>query len=928
MERCTLCGSDLPRDAQFCGSCGRLVKSMHAYSSHPLGSPAYQTVQMAVEDDGPTVITRPSNPQISLSNLNDATIRHTWSDRETPTHHLPPLSNENDEDASDEEEERRDLLFGLPLPGGFVQRPPASVPMVQGLPQIGSVPMVPGNGVLPGATSAAQGLLNAASTASSPFSTPSAPTVPVTPRSGSWTPPPTHTTPSGGTTHHPPTGTGTGTGSGSSGSPGTGNPGGSGCGLTMLLVSVIVLIIIATLGGLFFGLPPAISLVGSSNVTSGSMLHLHGDHFVPGSSITLTLDNSIPLFATTYSPAVAHSQHGSTLITALSPSLLHAIASSTTPLRAGATGSFDITLPVSTSWTLGRHTIRATESIGSRSTALAFTVDTAPAKLLVKPTTLDFGKLEVGSKAILSIVVNNSGQQALNWQTSASNVSWLSPQPASGAVQANAAPQFIYVTGDASQLKVGQYTATLQITSNGGTAQVSVRLEVVPQSVKPTAKLSVTPTTLDFGSLDSGTQLTHSLTVGNTGTAALKWTASTGNANWVKLDSTSQTIQPGAKPNTVNVTVDTTNLSPGSQTATITITSNGGTAQIAITVVVNVSQQPCALQAPSSSSLTFNANLGANPAPQNVTVSVTGNCTNGVTVTPTVAIVSGSGWLAVAPSSATITSGSATFSVNVTASALSPGTYTGSISFAALSNGSAISGSPQTTNVSLTVTEVPPVLSVSPGNIPVTLSNSDSATTYAITIANTGGASLNWNATLDPNTPSFVTLSSGNNTTVAAGASTTLHVNVNPANQQAGTYSTTVTVTAVDPYTGKTISGSPATVSISITINAAPSMQLSTTSLTFTPGNCVYTASSPVTISNVGGGTLNWNVAAPVYNSGSGWLTVSPSGNGTGNTTLTFAIDGRQLVNGQIYTATVTITPSVGNAQTVSVSFTVPYCIQ
>lgn len=925
MEHCTFCGSDLPRDAQFCGSCGRLVNSMRDYPGHPQGSPGYQTVQMAVEDNGPTVVTRSSNPEISLSNLNNATIQHTWSDRETPTHNLPPLFNENDEDeAAEEEKRRRALLFGLPLLGGLVQRQPSNVPMVQGLPQVGGVPMVPGNGVLPGATSAAQGLQNAASTASPPFSTPSAPTIPSTPYPGSWTPPPAHPTtpPPGGTPNRPPTGTGSGT----SGSPGTGNPGSSGCGLTMLIVSIIVLIIIGTLGGLFFGFPPAISLVGSSNVTSGGMLHLHGNNFVPGSSITLTLDNNIPLFASGSSPIA--SQHDSLSTSALSFSLLNSVASSNTPLRAGAIGSFDITIPVSTSWNVGRHTLRATESIGSRSTSLAFMVDAAPAKLVVKPATLDFGKLEVGSKAILSVVVNNSGQQALNWQASVSNVAWLSPQPASGTLQGNAAPQFIYVTGDASQLKVGQYTATLQITSNGGTAQVGVQLEVVPQSVRPIAKLSVTPTTLDFGSLDSGTQLTHSLTVGNTGTAALKWTATTGNANWVTLDSTSQTIQPGTKPNTINVTVDTTNLSPGSQAATITINSNGGTAQIAITVVVNVPQQPCTLQTPSSSSLTFNTNLGTNPASQNVTVSVTGNCANGVTITPTAAILSGSGWLAVAPASTTISSGSATFSVTITASSLSPGTYTGSISFVAISNGSAISGSPQTTSVSLTVTEVPPVLSVSPGKLPVTLSNGDSATAYAITIANTGGAPLNWNATLDPNAPSFVTLSSGTSTTVAAGASTTLHVNVNPYNQRATTYSAVVTVTAVDPYTGKSVSGSPATTYISITITAAPSMQLSTTSLTFTPGNCAYTASSSVTISNVGGGTLNWNVATPVYTSGSSWLTVSPSGNGSGNATLTFLVDGSQLVNGQTYTATVTITPSVGNAQTVSVSFTVPYCIQ
>lgn len=92
----------------------------------------------------------------------------------------------------------------------------------------------------------------------------------------------------------------------------------------------------------------------------------------------------------------------------------------------------------------------------------------------------------------------------------------------------------------------------------------------------------------------------------------------------------------------------------------------------------------------------------------------------------------------------------------------------------------------------------------------------------------------------------------------------------------------------------------------------------------------MYTASNTVTITNTGGGTLGWYVATPVYPSGAptGWLT-SPSGNGSDNATLTFSVNGSgsSMANGQTYTATVTITPSVGNAQTVTVSFTVPYCI-
>ena len=915
MERCTICGSELPRDAQFCGACGRLVSTMRELPTRMMG---YQTEELQ-EEDGPTVITRPSNPGLRSGIQGDVTIRHSWSDRDTPSHNLSPLADEDDDD--EEEERRRALFLGLPLPGGLTKG--SNVPTVQGTPQFGSVPMVQGNPTLPGATSAAQGLQNAASMAPSPFNPSAAPVMPSpsVPNPGSW---PQHpTVPTGSPPHINPVGTG----SGSKGNPGTGNPGNSGCGLMMLIVAAVIVIIIGALGGLFFGLPPAISLVGSSAVVSGGVLHLHGNNFVPGSAITLTLDNGVPLFAAGNGANTAQRHVGNAGDTAVSLSLLNELVSSPTPIRASATGSFDITIPVSTSWSLGKHTIRAAESVGLRNATLTFTIGATASKLVIKPATLDFGTLEVGSKAILSVVVNNSGQQALNWQASVGNATWLSLQPASGTIQGNGTPQFMYVTGDASKLKVGTYKATLQINSNGGNTQINVQLVVTPQSAIPTAKLAVTPTTLDFGSLDSGTQLTRSVAIGNTGAAALNWTVDKGTANWIKLNTLSQTIQPGAQPDTLNVSVDTTNLAAGTHNATLAINSNGGKVQVAITVVVNVPQQPCVLQVPSSTSLAFNATMGANPQSQSFTVGATGNCSSGVTITPTVSLTSGSGWLAVTPSTATITGGNTTFTVNVTSSALAPGSYSGSISLAAVSNGAAVGGSPQVVSVSLTVTEVPPVLSVSPGKLPISVTNGDSATTYAITITNTGGSALKWNATLDANAPSFVTLSQGTNTTLAAGASTTVTVNVNPNGQAAGSYSATVTVTAVDPITGQSVTNSPATTAVSITITAQPALQLSTTSLTFTPASCVYTGSGTVSLTNSGGGTLKWNVGTPVYASGSGWLTVTPSGNGSGNATLTFSVDGTQLAQGQTYTATVTITPSVGNAQTVSVSFTVAACI-
>src|SRR3989440_4732879 len=454
----------------------------------------------------------------------------------------------------------------------------------------------------------------------------------------------------------------------------------------------------------------------------------------------------------------------------------------------------------------------------------------------------------------------------------------------------------------------------------------------IAPSLKGQAKLNVTPEALNFGTLDTGQKLTKAVTVSNSGSLALGWKVNAACANWVTVDTTSQTIQPGALPDTIHVSVDTTNLAAGNQSATLTISSNGGSAQVAIALVINQptpAKQPCTLSAPSSSNETFNASMGSDPAAQTLTIGASGSCSSGVTITPTVTTASGRGWLAVSPSSAPLTNGSTAFTITVTSSRLSPGSYTGTISLAAESGNSAISGSPQTVGVALTVTEVPPVLAVSPGTLAFSLSNGDSATARAFTISNTGGASFNWAATLDANAPSFVSLSPGAGTNLTASANTCVKVNVNPSPVEAGNNAATVTINATDPLTGQSVKGSPATVPVTITITVPPSMQLSTTSLTFTPNSCVYPASGDITLKNTGGGTLSWTVGDPVYPSGepTGWLSVTPtsgSDGAGGPTNVKFSADGTgsRIQLGVVYTATVTVTPSVGDAQTITVTFT------
>ena len=227
----------------------------------------------------------------------------------------------------------------------------------------------------------------------------------------------------------------------------------------------------------------------------------------------------------------------------------------------------------------------------------------------------------------------------------------------------------------------------------------------------------------------------------------------------------------------------------------------------------------------------FNSEVGANPATQTFTIGIFGACTGNVTITPTVT----QNWLAVTPSSATITRGSTTFTVTVTSASLASGNYNGSISLAAVVAGMTITGSPQTVGVTLNVLAAPS-LTAGPGSL--TFNVATGTTSQPIGIGNTGGAPLNWTAALASGAPSFVSLSATSGTNLAGGANTSVNVIVNASGVTSGsTFTASVMISSIDPLTGKAVSGSPVTVTVTINITtptpqptATPTAQPTTSS--------------------------------------------------------------------------------------------------
>src|ERR1017187_850943 len=176
----------------------------------------------------------------------------------------------------------------------------------------------------------------------------------------------------------------------------------------------------------------------------------------------------------------------------------------------------------------------------------------------------------------------------------------------------------------------------------------------------------------------------------------------------------------------------------------------------------------------------------------------------------------------------------------------------------------------------------------------------------SIQITNSGGGTLNWSATTGA---SWLSVASASGTALS-----TLSVLVSPTGLGVGTYTGSVQISAAGA------SNSPVSVTVTLTVAPAPaSLAVSPQALTFnyTVGGTV-SAAQGVSITNRGGGTLNWSATTSAS-----WLSVAPA-SGTAPSTLSVLVSPTGLGAGT-YTGSVQISAAgaSNSPQTVSVTLTV-----
>ncbi len=226
-----------------------------------------------------------------------------------------------------------------------------------------------------------------------------------------------------------------------------------------------------------------------------------------------------------------------------------------------ATGSFNDSLQVNTD--AGNQTVNITGTGQTVSTT----------QILVSPTTVNFGTVNLGSSTTSNVQVQNIGTADLN----VTFVGSFSPSvfsldsngctlPVAPGNTCDISVRFTPATGST-------YLGSFQINSNGGNQLVTLN---GTGQANPTPQISVSPTTVNFGFVGVGSSTTRNVQVQNIGTADLNVTfVGSFTPSEFSLDSNGCT-SPVAPGNTCDISVRFAPAAEITYNGSFQINSNGG----------------------------------------------------------------------------------------------------------------------------------------------------------------------------------------------------------------------------------------------------------------------------------------------------------------------------------------------------------------
>ena len=547
----------------------------------------------------------------------------------------------------------------------------------------------------------------------------------------------------------------------------------------------------------------------------------------------------------------------------------------------------------------------------------------------VNPASLTFNVQQGGTNNIATqtlTITTTPGQSltfALQGSYPASVPNWLTFNPPVGNTDPATGTAQVTIGYNLTGLTVGNtYTATLILSTPGGTP-VSTN---VPVTLIYSANqlLNVPTNTLNFV-YQLGAPAPAAKTVSVTATSGnLSYSISqSANSPWLVVPNAGNTGTP------FSVSVNPSGLTPGTYTATISVTSaTPGSTPQQIPVVLKVTNDP--MIATNVSAMTFPFQVGQQaPAAQTLKITSTTGVPLNFTVTPSVTNC-GSNWLLLNGGvSAVSGTTDGTISVGISTTGFTAGTCTGTINVAATiaSTGAAAVNSPVQIPVTVVVATTP-LLVAAPASLSFSAPvNAASPVPQTIALSSTSPAQadvLSYQITSVSGTSSDgITWLFAGPTSGTTANNNVISVNVFSSTLKPGTYNGTVTIAATQGSTA--VANSPLTIPVTLTVTSG-SLTLSATSASFS-----YTIGGPNPATQtvtVGSSTSTPLIFTAVANTTTPtpWLSVTPtSGNTSSSGTLTISVDGSKLTTPGTYNGSITVTsPGAGNSPaTINVTVTV-----
>jgi uncharacterized protein (TIGR03437 family) len=280
--------------------------------------------------------------------------------------------------------------------------------------------------------------------------------------------------------------------------------------------------------------------------------------------------------------------------------------------------------------------------------------------------------------------------------TASSDAPWLVITPNTGTT-----PASIGVSVDPGGLAVGNSQAVIRISAPGANpSQIAINVSTNVTPATP-PKLAVDSNQLAFSAQAGSGATLRVVSVSNLGGGVLNVSATATTArggNWLTVSPGSGPANPGA-PLSLAVTANPANLTVGTYTGKLVITSEQNQAEVSVSLVVVA---PQAVMVISQSGLTFTG-VAQGGAPLLQSFGILNSGSGSMPWTATASTLSGgSNWLSISPASGTVVRpllDASLINVMINAAGLAPGDYYGRIDITA----PGATNSPQTVTVVLNV---------------------------------------------------------------------------------------------------------------------------------------------------------------------------------------------------------------------------------